>query len=139
MKKILLVILLIPGFILAQNKHDNAIVIAHLPFKAAISGCMDQGFSIATKDDSLQYFTTLPKADKHRNLIILHIRIKDSVTIITGDLNPNMTLNFGMVSSQTALYQIEFKGMAGSPLKQSWESMNDVARSFGLPVSYAKL
>ena len=86
--KYFLTALMLIGSAYAQQKHDIAIIVTHLPFKTAMVNAPDHSFNIAAKDDSLQFFTTSPKADKYHNLIVLHIRVKDSITIITGDSTP---------------------------------------------------
>jgi hypothetical protein len=135
----LAVVVLLPTITFPQQKHDNAVVVSHLTFKESMLICMNAGYTIATKDDSLQFFSTTSRADKHYHEIVYHVRIKDSVAIITGDVNLNLTLTLGEVSAKTPIQQIEFIGMKGSANKQSWNSMDDFAKLFGKPISYAKL
>lgn len=123
----------------AQTKHDNVIVANYLTYKEAMLKCLDMGYNIAVKDDDLQYFSTTPRADKHHNEVVYHVRIKDSIAVITGDLNQNMGMALGMWTAKVPITQIEFRGEEGSPMKQSWYSMNDFAKSFGKQISYASI
>jgi hypothetical protein len=135
----LAVVVFLPAITFSQQKHENAIVVSHLSFREAMMTCMNSGYTIAVKDDSLKFFSTTLRANKHGDEIVLHLRIKDSVAVITGDFNSNITLDLGGVSAKMGITQIEFRGMRGSAYGQSWNSMDDFAKLFGKPISYAKL
>jgi hypothetical protein len=137
MKKLFL-FLLLPISLSAQQKRDNQIIVHQISFKEALIQTLNNGFTFSMKDDSLQIFSTSPKPAKQGGAITIHGRIiADSLTL-TGELNMNMTLNFGSISSAMGPIVIECRGEKNSPLRQAWNDMNDLAKSFNKPITYLR-
>jgi hypothetical protein len=141
MKKLALplILLCLPAFIIAQKKKDNCIVIHGVAFKDVLIHFLDMNYTFTMKDDSLMIFSTSQREDKHHNLVIFHGRIMADSLILTGELNPNMTLHLGGVSSAMTFMPIMCKGTSDSPMRQSWDFMNSLALSFNKPVNYKRI
>lgn len=107
-------------------------------FRQALNGALDKGLQIDRKDDSLFTFSTLPKADKSGVSHIFYIRIKDSIALITGTFNLNLLYGGSLFHQTTSYDPIEVKGWKTGGYMVNFGYMDAFAKSFGLPVSYAK-
>jgi hypothetical protein len=86
---LLFTLVIISTFSMAQlaPKKANTILVKGVSFLQACNVLLDQGYRIAKKDVDLQTVETEPREyDKSYNAaFVLHIRVKDSVAIITGN------------------------------------------------------
>lgn len=143
--------ILLPVFILAltslhaQQKHDNAILIPGATLKQAISAFMDAGLQIDKYDTIMEFVYSAPK-QTGSTIMQFSARIKDSILVITGKVKSSVSFSKMMMNDrQNAIddsnnyFAVECKGMSGSDIRKAWDQMDKIAKSFGQPVSYAKL
>lgn len=112
-------------------KNANTIVVNNISFDTVVSTLLDKGFYIEKKDKDDRTIKTEPKPIKQNSpiLVSMYIRVKDSRAYISGTFTIDGMKDFG-------ISPIQNKGMNGSPLRNSFNYLNQFALSFGKPVEY---
>lgn len=136
MKKLLLFATLLhfTALLFSQNKGDNAILIpAQAVIAEKITGALlSSGYPIDKANAS--YFLTQAITKKGSTSIKFSVLLKDSVYVMQGWFNSNMTL-YGVT---LGFQPIEFKGMKGSAMKDAWNEMATVARKINENITFIK-
>lgn len=146
MKNMLFVALLIPSLAFAQVKHDNTISIHGGTIKQAVNAFMDAGFQIDKYDTTMGFvYTAETRLNKTASVVIYSARIKDSVLILTGKFRSTVSFSKillndkeNAIDDSKDYMSVELRGMNGSDFMITWNQMDKIAKSFGLPISYTK-
>jgi hypothetical protein len=98
-------------------------------FNKAIAKLTDAGYEIEKAEREFGIIKTAPKQVKGLNAnYYLYLTVRDSIINVSGQFVVNVSIGVGYGVSRTPNWtQIENRGMKGSPIKQSFEHMNDFA------------
>lgn len=149
MKRLLLLLLLIPGFAFAQDipKFTNTIFVKGVSFKKAKATLLDSAYFIDQQNEEDGTIVTKPKGvcdchNKDFNQLIISIRVKDSTARISGTFNINYNSNAqkgGLFSNdRTEFHQLEYWKSGISSYHKIFLIMDSIARAMGRDVTYAK-
>lgn len=132
--KYLLSLLLLVSVAYAQYipKNANTIIVKGVTFNDVVNRLLDEGWHIAQIDSVQQTIKTEATPTKRNGVILvtMYVRVKDSIANITGNYN---------IEGNKETYAVENRGIKGSPLKNSFILLNEIALSFGKPVDYKTL
>lgn len=67
---------------------------------------------------------------------MLNIIATDSTVIFRGQLLMSVSIDIGSVTAEASPNEIKNKGQKGSPLRESWNAMEAVAREVGDSLTY---
>lgn len=107
-------------------------------FRLAGQKLIEDDFTIEKKDADFYQLKSSARQIKGINgQYFLKIIASDNQIIVTGEVKVNVEINFGYATSTDDLWdRIENKGMKGSPIRKSFEQMNDFALKLGGEISY---
>lgn len=117
------------------EKRNNTIIIEttddpQAAMRKIVSILSDQGYGIQTVDKDLGILTTTNKGFVHGTMTLnLSIR-PDSVTriVIRGTVDsPEFSVIGGLTGTA---FNLEYRGMKGSPMMNAWEDMEKVAKAY---------
>ena len=142
MKKVLLLLFIIPVFCNAQNipSNVNTILVKNVRFIDVCNALLDSGYTIEKKDNDLQTVeTAIRQYPKYWNATyVVHVRIKDSTAYFsaTYTASPGGGLFYNEpVVNLTNKKGITFKKSADGYI---FLLLNDFALSFNKEISYLK-
>jgi hypothetical protein len=132
--KLLIYLLLIPCLSFAQSKGDTKVIVtatdtANL-FNRVAMVLYEKGYSLAQKDESLQYMATNEKATKYANVKI-NVLVKGNEVTLYGDMDATFTI---IVDYEP----IVFRGVNGSLYKRVFAELQSIAEKIGGEIRYGK-
>ena len=126
----------------AQSKGDNTIKVQEVGFTQVCNALLDSGFVIDKKDDDLQTVKTEFRDGTGKNKwmkLLLSIRVKDSVAIITGSWYNSTVIGMKFSGQEQTIEnntaKIEYTH--GNP-KKCFNEMKTFALSLGKQIAYSK-
>lgn len=132
-------IVLLTLFSLVSNsqaipKGANMIVVKEVGFNQVVNTLLDLGYFIDKKDSEFETVITQPRAvDNGVWSYFVQVRVKDSTAYVSGQLKVKVT-PFG--NGADTYSQIEYRGMKGSPNKEGFSKLEDIAKALKGTVSY---
>src|SRR5574343_1053427 len=124
MQKIIILIVVFPMCLFAQNKDDNAIVIhEQISFSHLKQTLFDNGFQI-TNSDSVFISTTELNMSGTSFTIKFLINRQDSITIVKGFIKSLLELSLSGVKANSEFTPVIFKGAKNGDLKKAWSIMD---------------
>ncbi len=114
-----------------QNKKDNTITVhGTIDYRKLVNVLFDEGFNTTSIDTNIIITTNKPFDGITGGFLTINKR--DTVSIFKGLLSWTF-------QGTTVTSPIENSGMKNSASKQSFEIMDKIAKSFGLPVTYSRI
>lgn len=124
----------------------NIILVHGVSFKEVVNTLLDRGYSISKIDSNFNTVETEPKDIPNQGMVqqmILKVRVKDSITTITGlfgfPANTNNQYRAGSLGAMIAGVDMpiaNFKMWGKRKKPTAWTVMNNFALSFNKPVEY---
>lgn len=105
-------------------------------FRKAVAACISQGFGIHYSDIDIGVITTTHKPITGSSSAMLNIIATDSTVIFRGQLLMSVSIDIGSVTAEASPSEIKNKGQKGSPLRESWNAIEAVAREVGDSLTY---
>lgn len=137
MKFIIGFVLLLSTAVNAQDKNVNVIIAKNVSFKNVVTSLLDAGFQI----DKLDSTYSTVKTDFKKICLkcdadyLLNVRVKDNTAYITGKWKNTLVASVVFSGSDPVF---DIKNERGGIPKQSFEAMNNFAKSLSKDVSYLK-
>ncbi|MFD3003285.1 hypothetical protein ACFS7Z_23185 [Pontibacter toksunensis] len=127
----------------APQKKDNTIIIQtsdsyEEALRNMVAILTDKGFGMQTIDKELGVITTTGKGIRGSEVaLIVQVRDGETTTVhIRGGLDGSSMTIYGV--TEDAKYNVEYRGMKGSPIMRGWEEMYNVAKNYpGASITYA--
>jgi len=101
-----------------------------------VSSLMYEGFGIQYADSLIGIISTQPRATMPGYTIIINALISDSTIAMRGQMASSMSLTFGSATAGPSATEMTKKGQKGSPLRESWNMMEKVARTLSDSLIY---
>ena len=136
--RFLILISLIPMLCLGQNapKWTNQIKVKGTYYSTVAQALIEKGFMLDKTDKDLQLITTSPRTFKGLGSSVkLQVYIKDSSAYITGQFKLEVKL---FKNSEESFEAIVNRGMKGSEYKNTFDLMDDFAKSLKGEITYVK-
>lgn len=138
MKNLLLFLLMLPIFAVAQPKKAKQIFVhteksASDNYTDVITYLIDNVIDIKSHDKDLGLIRT---ESFSRSNIALTLYCTDSTIRVTGTFKTGMELNLGGVIATDDPMPIENRGMKGSAYRKAFDEMNRFAGKFGDRITY---
>lgn len=99
-----------------------------------------RGYTIDTKDEKLKLLSTKEKSSsKYATLIKIRASINDTAIVFTGLLALGFDVElFGARDLQPTYSEVSYYGAKKSALRDAWNEMDAIARTFGDKIVYSK-
>lgn len=138
MKIIILAMLLIPGYMQAQKKGDNTIMIPRDVSMTQIKTVLFKAGYALIGEDTIFINTAEKQVPKSSILLKIMMARIDSVTYIKAQSRVSSTITVFGATVQDDYATLEFSGMKGSPVRDAWNEMDRIAKLISPEVSYIK-
>ena len=100
----------------------------------------DRGYIIESKDEKLKILSTKEKSSKkYATLIKIRASVNDTAIVFTGVIALGFDIElFGARDLQPNYSAVYYGGAKKSPLRDAWNELDAIARTFGDKIVYAK-
>jgi hypothetical protein len=136
--KLILLLILFPMCLAAQEKKDTKIIV-HVDTTGAInkikSALFENGYTVESQDDSF-----IASTEKSIDGCSVKIRtlLKSDHIVITGQVANDVTISLGGVKAERTFSQVYYGGMKGSPLRIAWNEVVRFAKMIGTDITFSK-
>lgn len=100
----------------------------------------DRGYTIESKDEKLKILSTKEKSSKkYATLIKIRASVNDTAIVFTGVIALGFDVElFGARDLQPSYSEISYYGAKKSPLRDAWNELDAIARTFGDKIVYSR-
>lgn len=100
----------------------------------------DKGYVIESKDDKLKLLSTKERSSKkYATLIKIRASVNDTAIVFTGVIALGFDIElFGARDLQPTYSEISYYGAKKSPLRDAWNELDAIARTFGDKIVYSR-
>jgi hypothetical protein len=137
MKKLLLIIIVVPVLGLAQNKNDNTIVLPVVSFNTIKSVLFDNGYSLLNEDTIF-----ITSTSKETKLLPFSLRFminrSGQQTYLKALYRKTIDISLMGETTNPDFTELDFSGMKNSPYRRAWDEVDRIAKQISTNVSYTK-
>lgn len=100
----------------------------------------DYGYTIDNKDEKLKLISTKERSSKkYSTLTKIRASINDTAIVLVSDIALGFSYDFlGTRDIQPSYSSVYYGGAKKSPLREAWNELDAIARTFGDKIVYSK-
>lgn len=100
----------------------------------------DYGYTIDNKDEKLKLLSTKERSSKkYSTLTKIRASINDTAIVLASDIALGFSVEFfGTRDLQPSYSAVYYGGAKKSPLREAWNELDAIARTFGDKIVYSK-
>jgi hypothetical protein len=100
----------------------------------------DYGYTIDSKDEKLKLISTKERSSKKYNTLTkIRVSVNDTAIILASDIAFGFSVDFlGARDLQPTYSAVYYGGAKKSPLREAWNELDAIARTFGDKIFYSK-